>query len=63
MKNWKTSLLGVLSGLAIFTGSVVQNRVNDPKAAPITAGNVLPALAIAALGLVAKDHDVTGGSR
>lgn len=63
MKNWKTTLLGILAGVALTFGSAAQARANDPKAAPITIGNVLPGLAVAVLGALAKDSDVTGGTR
>lgn len=60
MKNWKTSLLGVLGGLAILFGPRLQG---DPNAPPITLGNIGQAAAITLLGIAAKDHDVTGGSK
>ena len=60
-RSWKTTLAGLLGGIAILVGGAVQNRANDPNASPITAGNVLPAIAISVLGALAKDHDVTGG--
>ena len=60
MKNWKTSLLGVLGGLMMLFGPRLSG---DATAPPITGGNVGAAVAIALLGLVAKDKDVTGGTR
>ena len=59
-KNWKTTLLGVLGGLFMLFGPRLQG---DGTAPPITAGNVGAAAAIALLGAVAKDHDMTGGTR
>ena len=50
MKNWKTSLFGTLSGIAYaVTGQ------HDWK-------HILVAVLMAAAGLVAKDHNVTGGT-
>lgn len=48
MKNWKTTLLGLGAGFLHLwaTGA-------NPKSAAV-------AVAIGALGMVAKDHDVTG---
>lgn len=57
MTNWKTTLLGILAGLAMFFGQTVQNRAAGGP--PITLGNVLPGLAVAALGAVAKDAQPT----
>src|SRR5262245_29641715 len=59
MKNWKTTLLGILAGIAMVFGSAAQARSTDPAAPPITIGNLLPGIAVAVLGAVAKDHDVT----
>ena len=61
-KNWKTTLLGILAAVTMVFGSAVGNRTANPAAPPITAGNVLPAIFVAALGAVAKDHNVTGGT-
>ena len=64
MKNWKTSLAGILGGLLITFGPAVGGRLQgDPSIPPITAGNYLPGIAIAVLGAISKDHDMTGGSR
>lgn len=64
MKNWKTTLAGILGGLIITFGPAVGGRLQgDPKAPPITSGNYLPGLAVAILGALSKDKDVTGGTR
>ena len=61
-KSWKTSLAGLLGGLLIAFGPSVGARLKgDLTAPPITAQNYLPAIALAALGLLGKDHDQTGG--
>jgi hypothetical protein len=50
MKNWMTSLFGILAGAAgLFANGLGWKQV-------------LVALATAALGLVAKDSNVTGGT-
>lgn len=55
MKNWKTTLLGILGGAAMMFGQMANARTAG--GAPITAGNVLPGIAIAILGAVSKDYD------
>lgn len=60
MKNWKTSLAGILGAVFMMIGPRLSGDITQP---PITAGNLLPAIAIAALGFASKDHDVTGGSK
>lgn len=52
MKNWKTSLLGLIGGVAMALQGVQSHNWQD----------YLSAGAITALGLFAKDHNVTGGS-
>ena len=54
MKNWKTNLAGVLAGLAALE-TAVQNGASIGN--PMTW--ILP-VAIAIIGFVAKDHNVTG---
>lgn len=64
MKNWKTSLAGLLGGIIITFGPSVGARLSgDVTAPPITSQNYLPALALAVVGFMSKDKDVTGGSR
>jgi hypothetical protein len=55
MQNWRTTLLGLIAGISLMFGNIASNRVNNPTAPPITAGNTIPALAITALGILAKD--------
>jgi hypothetical protein len=50
MKNWMTSLFGVGAGAL----NMFANGVNWKQ--------VLVSVALAALGIVAKDHNVTGGT-
>ena len=63
-KNWKTSLFGIIGGLLIAVGPQVGARLQGtPGAPPITLNSVLVGAALAAVGIGAKDHDVTGGTR
>lgn len=55
MRNWKTTLLGILAAIAMTGGQAIQNR--SQGGAPLTLGNLIPAVAVAALGAAAKDHD------
>ena len=60
-RNWKTSLAGILGGVLIALGPQVGARLQgDQTAPPITMNTVLVGAAIAALGLGAKDHDISG---
>jgi hypothetical protein len=60
MKSWKTSLAGILGAVCMLIGP---RLAGDATAAPVTAGNVIPAVALAALGILSKDSDKTGGTR
>lgn len=62
-KNWKTTLLGIIGAVAMVLGGAAKDRASNPDAPPLTAGNLIPAIAVAAIGAAAKDHDVTGGER
>jgi len=57
-KSWKTTLAGILGAMCIMVGP---RLAGDKTQDPITAGNLIPAAAIAVLGALSKDHDVTGG--
>jgi hypothetical protein len=61
-KNLKTTLVGILGAFALLLGSAIQNKQADPNAPPVTAGNLLLPAIVAAMGVVAKDHDTTGGN-
>ena len=60
MKNWKTSLLGVLAGLPMLLhgAGVSVGHIGDGDWLTFVQG-----LLVAGVGLAAKDHDVTGGTR
>lgn len=60
MKNWKTTLAGILGAVCMMVGP---RLAGDKTAPPITSGNLIPAIAIAAVGILSKDKDVTGGTR
>lgn len=56
MKNWKTTLAGMLSA-GLYAGmAYAQNGGLEPKELAIVAG-------LAALGVLAKDLNVTGGAK
>lgn len=59
MKNWKTTLLGILGGLALMFGPRLSG---DKTAPPITTSSFIQGALVAALGAVSKDHNVTGGT-
>lgn len=59
MKNWKTSLVGILGAVFMIIGPRLSGDTTQP---PITSGNTIPAIAIAALGILSKDHNVSGGT-
>lgn len=63
MKNWKTTLAGLFGAFLTLAGPQVGARLQGQNAPPITAGNIAPAIGLAALGLLSKDHDSTGGVR
>lgn len=50
MKNWKTTVLGLVAGFLNLYASGM-----NPKAAAVS-------VALAAFGMVAKDSNVTGGT-
>jgi hypothetical protein len=58
MKNWKTTLFGVIGGLATLFGP----HLSGAPGPAVTTGNVVTAAALILLGLVSKDANVTGGS-
>jgi hypothetical protein len=59
LKNWKTSLLGIAAGLPMLLhgAGVSLGHVGNGDWITFVQG-----LFVAALGLAAKDHDVTGGT-
>ena len=59
MKNWKTTLTGVGGGLLISISALIQANSAGGK---INWSAVGVGAIIAVLGLVSKDHNVTGGT-
>lgn len=60
-RSWKTSLAGLFGGIILAIGPQVGARLQgDQTAPPITLNQLGPALALAAIGALAKDHDVSG---
>jgi hypothetical protein len=55
MKNWKTTLFGVLAAISIAVLPILQSGVIDWKA-------IMIAISVGLLGYFAKDHDVTGNA-
>jgi hypothetical protein len=53
MKNWKTTLTGIFAGAGIVVLQLVQTGTTDLKTLGI-------AFALAVLGAVSKDHNVSG---
>lgn len=56
MKNWKTTLIGILGAVATALIPVVQGH-------GLQLEYIIPAAAIAALSVVSKDYDTTGNGR
>jgi hypothetical protein len=63
MKNWKTTLAGIALGISMLVNGAMEQKAKDPNAPPVTAGNLIPAAIAIALGIAAKDNDVTGGTK
>ena len=55
MKNWKTTIVGALAGAGIVALELIKNGSTDIK-------TVVVGFALADLGAVAKDNNVTGGT-
>ncbi len=57
MKNWKTTLLGLLGGGTISIDGIIHQGLTNGWHQAIVG------LVIALIGFVAKDWDVTGGTK
>ncbi len=55
MKNWRTTITGLLSAAGLVVVNLIQTGTVDPKTLAIAA-------ALAILGALAKDAQVTGGT-
>lgn len=62
LTSWKTTLAGLIAGLPIAINALVQaynaGTFTGEKGAQLAAG-----IGLVLIGLVAKDHDVTGGTK
>lgn len=56
MKNWKTTLTGIIGAIAVALIPILQNVKYEPK------DLVIPVV-IAVLGVLAKDYDTTGAGK
>lgn len=59
-KNWKTTLAGGVLGGLVIAGNVVSDLQTQGK--PINWSNIGLGLGVILIGLLAKDHNVTGGT-
>lgn len=55
MKNWKTTLGGLITAVGIFAVKILTKQ-------PISAEDVVIASGVLGIGATAKDHNVTGGT-
>lgn len=61
MKNWKTSLTGLLIGVPVAIDALIQ-AYNLGTFSGKTGLELLVAVGLVLLGLFTKDHNVTGGT-
>lgn len=59
MKNWRTSLAGLVTGLPVAIDALVQ-AYNSGAFTGKTGTQLLIAIALVGIGLLAKDKNVTG---
>lgn len=57
--SWKTTLLGIAAGIIPILQTVVTSLQNNTS---LNWGSIAFGALIMALGLVAKDFDITGGT-
>lgn len=62
IKNWKTSLLGILAGGAQIAGLLSHSGITVGHWGGTDFLSLFAALSTVALGLHAKDNNVTGGT-
>jgi hypothetical protein len=62
MKNWKTTLAGLTVGLPVAWDAIVQ-AYNAGAFTGKSGLQLVAAIGIVLLGLVSKDHNVTGGTK
>jgi hypothetical protein len=56
MKNWKTTLTGIIGAIAVALIPILQTGKFEPK-------DLVMPIVIAILGAVAKDYDTTGAGK
>ncbi len=59
MKNWKTTLFGVLAGLPMLLGGI---GVHFGHLGVVSVDQAIGGVGALLLGFFAKDHNVTGGT-
>lgn len=62
MKSWKTTLAGLIAGLPIAADALIQ-AYNSGTFTGKTGSQLALAIGLVIMGLFAKDHNVTGGTK
>ncbi len=62
MKSWKTTVAGLAAGTPLFIDAILQASSAGTFTGK-TGSQLLASIAIVCLGVYAKDHDVTGGTK
>ena len=63
MKNWKTTLIGLIAGATQVTSVLTGANIHAGHFGGTDIFGLISGVGVAILGAYAKDHDVTGGSR
>jgi hypothetical protein len=63
VKNWKTTVLGAVAGVTQIAGTLAGSGFSIGHFGGSDWLHVIAGLGTGLLGLYAKDHDVTGGTR
>lgn len=61
MKSWKTTLAGLAAGVPVAIDALVQ-AYNSGAFTDKSGVQLLAGIGLVLLGLVSKDHNVTGGT-
>jgi len=62
MKNWKTTVGGIIAGAALAVDPLVQ-AYNSGAFTGKSGAQLIAAIAVVLIGVYSKDHDVTGGTK